>query len=425
MAAGDRVAAAELPPTRIAVCRPDRREPGTIYFNVRQMPSRKGAPARGWLLALGQSGAVGCVYAGERAVQGIKATPAGTLLVSIIDGLILEMTVAGKVVRSWHATGRYRDRAPPAGSIAVAAETFHHGVNQLPDGNLLLLGMEVRSYPDWPGSTTHASAPRETARLVGDVIMEVQPDGAITREHRLLDILDPYRITYGSRAAYWAHRGYAGTFDWCHANGTWHDRRDDSILVSLRTQDCIVKLDRKSGALRWILGTHGNWRAPWSDMLLRPVGPVAWQFHQHDCSVTPAGGILCFDNGNNRAVPFDPPRPHTANASRAVEYAIDEAQLTVEQVWSFGDEPPHRVFAGFQGGARRLPRTGNTVVTFGGICARAGVPIEDPDSDTECRARLIEVTPAGEVVLDLAIGGESGDPKALSVFKAEHVADRA
>lgn len=417
----DRGAPNELPPARIAALHADRREPGTIFFNVRQMPSRKGAPARGWLLALSQSGGIECIYAGERAVQGIKATPAGTLLVSIIDGLILEMTTAGEVVRSWHAIGRYRDSSPPPGSIAVEAETFHHGVNQLANGNLLLLSMEVRSYPDWPGSTIDEAAPRETAQLVGDVLIEVRPDGCILREHRLLDILDPYRITYGSRALYWAQRGYAGTFDWCHANGTFHDARDDSILVSLRTQDCIVKLDRMSGEIKWILGTEGNWRAPWSDKLLRPVGQLAWQFHQHDCSVTPQGTVLCFDNGNNRAVPFAPPLPHTSNASRAVEYAIDETRMTVEEVWSFGEAPPYRVFAGFQGGARRLPRTGNTFVTFGGICTREGAPAEDPDADTACRARLLELTPDGAVVLDLAIGGESGDPRALSVFKAEHV----
>jgi arylsulfate sulfotransferase len=421
MPGGDQVAEAELPPTRIEVCRPERREPGTVYFNVRQMPGRKGAPARGWLLALEQGGSLRCVYAGERAVQGIKATPSGTLLVSIIDGLILEMTTGGKVIRSWHATGRYRDRAPPAGSIAVAAETFHHGVNQLANGNLLLLSMEVRSYPDWPGSTSEQAAPRETARLVGDILIEVQPDGCIVREHRLLDILDPYRITYGSRALYWAQRGYAGTFDWCHANGTWHDPRDDSVLVSLRTQDCIVKIDRKTGALGWILGDHGNWRKPWSDKLLRPVGQAGWSYHQHDCSVTPAGTVMCFDNGNNRAVPFAPPLPHSDNASRAVEYAVDEVRMTAEQVWSFGEAPPHRIFAGFQGGARRLPATGNTIIAFGGICTRSGLPVEDPDADTECRARLVEVTPSREVVLDMSIGGAPGDPRALSVFKAEHV----
>lgn len=63
--------------------------------------------------------------------------------------------------------------------------------------------------------------------------------------------------------------------DWCHANAVSHDPRDDSLLVSLRHQDCIIKIDRRSGDLVWILGDPGNWRAPWSDSLLRPVGDLA------------------------------------------------------------------------------------------------------------------------------------------------------
>ena len=35
------------------------------------------------------------------------------------------------------------------------------------------------------------------------------------------------------------------------------------------------------------------------------------------------------------------------------------------------------------------------------------------------RARLIEVTPDKEIVLDLRIGGGPDDPKALSVFRSE------
>ena len=200
-----------------------------------------------------------------------------------------------------------------------------------------------------------------------------------------------------------------------------YDARDDSILVSLRTQDCIVKFDRRSGALRWILGAHGNWRKPWSDKLLKPDASVAWQFHQHDCSITPSGTILCFDNGNHRAQPFAPPMPAAQSYSRAVEFAVDEANGTVRQVWSYGEAPGERLYAGFQGGAMRLPKTGNTFITYGGICSIDGRPASGPDrfepgeadarDKLDIRARLLEVTPDREVVLDLQIGGAPGRPE--------------
>ena len=117
--------------------------------------------------------------------------------------------------------------------------------------------------------------------------------------------------------------------------------------------------------------------------------------------------------------------------SRAVEFAVDEANGTVRQVWSYGEPPAEQIYAGFQGGAMRLPKTGNTFITYGGVCSIDGKPATGPDrfdpGETVSRdkldicARLLEVTPDKDVVLDLQIGGAPGDPKALSAFRSEHV----
>jgi arylsulfate sulfotransferase len=422
----------DLPPIRVKTCDAERREPGMMLFNVRgDAKTGDKQSYRGWLIAIRQDGEIICIHKSDMPVQGVRRLPSGNLLVTIVDGLVLEMTLTGDVVRRWYATGKYRHLAPPKDGIPVEAETFHHGVNLGPDGNMLLLSMEIREYDNWPGSVSDPNAPRERAKVVGDIVIEVRPDGTKVNEWRILDLLDPYRITYGSRANYWGVRGYAGTMDWCHANGTAYDARDNSIMVSLRTQDCIIKFDRASGQLRWILGAPGNWRQPWSDRLLKPDDSVAWQFHQHDCSITPAGTVLCFDNGNNRALPFAPQTRAAENYSRAVEFAVDEANGTVRQVWSYGERPGERLYAGFQGGTMRLPRTGNTFMSYGGICSMAGRPVSGPDrlepGEAEQRepvdicARLIEVTPDREVVLDLSIGGSPGDPRALSVFRSEYV----
>jgi hypothetical protein len=99
---------------------------------------------------------------------------------------------------------------------------------------------------------------------------------------------------------------------------------------------------------------------------------------------------------------------------------VDEASGSVRQVWRYGDGDGERLFAGFQGGAFRLPKTGNTFITYGGICSLDGKPANEPNG-ADIRARLVEVTPDNDVVLDLRIGGEPGDPKALSVFRSELV----
>ena len=135
-----------------------------------------------------------------------------------------------------------------------------------------------------------------------------------------------------------------------------------------------------------------------------------------------AGGtLLCFDNGNYRALPFADKLPPENNHSRAVEFEIDEAAGTVRQVWSHGRGVGQGTYACYQGGAIRLPRTGNTFVTYGGIVDINGAPSDLAQSGF-CRSRLVEVTNGGDVVFDMWIDGSGEDePVPLSVFRAEHL----
>jgi hypothetical protein len=324
-------------------------------------------------------------------------------------------------LRRWHATGKWQDKLPPNGSIALDMARAHHTIDVLPNGNLLLLSNEPREFDDWPGSDTDPDALRETAVLIGDIVIEMTLDAEIVQQWHMLDILDPYRICYGSRRVTTVNRHMPNSNDWAHLNCASYDERDDSILLSLRTQDCIAKIDRTSGILQWILGTPANWQAPWAEKLLTPKGPVQWQYHQHDCSITPSGTILCFDNGNYRATPFDTPMDEAQCYSRVVEFSVDENARTVEQVWSYGDALDDRLFACFQGGARRLPETGNTFITYGGIATKDGRPTANNDTGFG-RARLIEVSPDGEVLFDLWVdSSEQENPISYSVFRAEHM----
>ena len=158
----------DLPPIRIAHCDPARREPGTMLFNIRGDNKTAGQRSHhGWLIGVDPAGALTCIHQSNMPVQGVRRLPSGNLLVTIVDGLVLEMTIAGDIVRQWYATGSYRDRAPPKDGIPVEAETFHHGVNLGPDGTMLLLSMEMREFDDWPGSVTiptrRANARRSSA----------------------------------------------------------------------------------------------------------------------------------------------------------------------------------------------------------------------------------------------------------------------
>jgi len=236
------------------------------------------------------------------------------------------------------------------------------------------------------------------------VIVEFARDGTIVNEWSMLDLLDPFRLGYSSDGGFW-NGFYQDNFDengvsrdWSHGNAVIHDPADDSIIVSLRHQDAVVKFSRQTGELRWILGPHENWDLQFGEFLLTPLSDedekFFFQYHQHAPKITDEGTIILYDNGNFRASPFDPTLPNADLFSRAVEYDINELTMEVEKVWEYGQFEDEIIFTPFVGDADSLPETGNVLITFGGI-----------QSPTGTSARLIEVTrttPA-EKVFDLSI----------------------
>ena len=62
------------------------------------------------------------------------------------------------------------------------------------------------------------------------------------------------------------------------------------------------------------------------------------------------------------------------------------------------------MFACYQGGAYRLLKTGNTIITYGGIATTDGAPT-DRNLEAFCTSRIIQVTPQKDVMFDLRIEG--------------------
>lgn len=153
------------PPFRIEVCDAKRREPGMMLFNVRPGGTADGEQSIGWLLGTDQQGQTAFLKSYDRSPQDVRALPNGNVLFSQTDhGLINEITRDGDVVRTWFVTGKWRDASPPAGAKRIDVDLFHHRINTLPNGNFLLLSIEIRELSDWPSSDSDANASKETAR---------------------------------------------------------------------------------------------------------------------------------------------------------------------------------------------------------------------------------------------------------------------
>lgn len=411
----------EQAPIKVNVCKPSKREPGTIYVTTRP----GGLPTRAqysWIVAIDQDGTIALNRRYDGTSQDIRHAGNGRLLFSqSAQGILNELDDKGNTLRQWHARGKFQDKPAPAGSVELPVNFMHHTVSTLPNGNFLILDAESRTFPDWPVNATDPEARPADAEIVGDVIVEVTPEGKEVHTYNFLDMLDPYRITHGSHESYWRKQGFPNAFDWSHCNAVSHDPADDTLIASVRHQDCIIKFTRETGELVWILGNHAHWKAPWKDYLLQPAQDMQWQYHQHDCTAPAPGRILCFDNGNFRAPAFSAPREAGDNYSRLVEFEVDADRKSVRQVWSFGEDRPDPIYACYQGGALRLPATGNTFGTFGGICFENGKPSGSNVGSEGC-ARLIETTADGEVVFDASIDtfGHADIP-AISAFRAAHM----
>ena len=353
----------DFPPIEVVSCTPAKREPGYMllgasYGAMMQVPDK-----HAFIVALDQEGEVVWYYRGDDPIFDIRRLANGNLAYATNSGKLIEIDMLGTVLHVWHGTGKNKE---VPGGTPVATEALHHAFCPMASGNILMLSIEQLEFDDWPGNDTDPEAARAPAKVIGDTVVEFQPDGTVLNEWRLSEIIDPKRICYGSYMPFWVRKGYADTYDWSHANGLTYDAGDDSILVSVRHQEAVIKFSRATGELTWILGDHRRWNAPWSDKLLSPADGLEWQYHQHNVSLTGDGRVMVFDNGSFRSVPFDKKRPAPENYSRAVEFAVDEANGSVAQRWAFDAGRDSKYYSTFVGGATRLAETGNTFVTFGG-----------------------------------------------------------
>lgn len=265
---------------------------------------------------------------------------------------------------------------------------LHHDLVRTPHGTYLSLTFYSVNVDEFPTSETDPDAPMAPATLRDDSVVEFLPDGTLRRSWPHIDMIDPTRISYGSL------NSTADGLDWTHSNAVYYRLADDSIIASLRHQEAVIKFSRETGDLQWILGPHDNWSAEFQPYLLTPVGtPFEWQFHQHAPMWTGTGTVVLFDNGNQRACPFDGNVPLTDDVtwSRGVEFDIDDVALEVQQVWEYGENIPAPIHSKNISDADWQPTTDNVMMTFGGIVYVGGVASIDLGFGQR-HARIIETT---------------------------------
>jgi arylsulfate sulfotransferase len=172
----------------------------------------------------------------------------------------------------------------------LVLQTFHHDVTPLPNGHWIALSNEIRTLDS---STTPALNTNTPTKVIGDVIVDLdenlQPVWVWNEFNHLNVNRQPYSFP-----------------DWTHTNAIVYSQDDGNLIVSIRHQNWVLKVDydngRGDGAILWTLGDGGDLK------LSGAASPQGWQYAQHGPAFfTPnTSGVFSlgvFDNGDDRLYP--------------------------------------------------------------------------------------------------------------------------
>jgi hypothetical protein len=153
--------------------------------------------------------------------------------------------------------------------------------------------------------------------------------------------------------------------DWLHTNSVVYSPDDKTLMISMRHQAWVIKINYNDGAgdgsVLWKLGYQGDFAL--QSGVTNAVDPVDWFNAQHDANIISSNtsgaiDVLLFDNGNQRVLDTSGTLcgPSTTPcASRVPILHVDEIAKTADITFVDKLAP---VFS-FFGGSARLLKNGN------------------------------------------------------------------
>jgi len=258
----------------------------------------------------------------------------GTMLLTGSDGsdpmngrgqLLREIDLAGNVVRETTAS-RISEQLAAMGE-PQAIDSFNHEAVRLPNGDTAVLASLERVYP---AGTQGSTAPVD---ILGNIVLILDQNWQLVWFWNAFDHLDVSRTAILGEICTNTDPGCpplaltSTANDWLHANSINYIPADGNLIVSLRNQDWVVKIDYSNGNgtgnVLWRLGMQGDFKMNSSD-------PYPWFTHQHDATYENGGTSLLsvYDNGNTRVAQ----NPGLTENSRGQVLQLDETNFTASLV---------------------------------------------------------------------------------------------
>ena len=196
------------------------------------------------------------------------------------NSVLQEVDLTGKLI--WQMTAADLNSALAAATCAgcnITVVGTHHDFVQLPNGHLILI---VSTQRDISGTTVN-----------GDVLIDLDQNQNPVWLWNEFDHLDTSRQPMGFP-------------DWTHTNAILYSADDGNLIISIRHQNWLVKVDYSNGTgtgdILWKLGYQGDFT------LAGGTDPTDWFYAQHGPSfattnTTGQFSLILFDNGNDRFFP--------------------------------------------------------------------------------------------------------------------------
>ena len=222
--------------------------------------------------------------------QPVKLLPNGHFLieyvapVGVAGSVIQEVDLAGTVI--WQMTLADLDAALAAATCAgcnVSVFYTHHDFAPLPNGHLVVIASTSRNISG--------------TLIIGDVLIDLDPNHKPVWIWNEFDHLDTNRRPFGFTL---------DNPDWTHTNAILYSPDDSNLIVSLRHQNWLLKIDYRNGNgngdILWKLGYQGDFA------LIGGTDPTDWFYAQHGPSfvsknTTGIFSLALFDNGDDRVFP--------------------------------------------------------------------------------------------------------------------------
>ena len=251
------------------------------------------------------------------------------------NSVLQEVDLTGKLI--WQMTAADLNSALAAATCAgcnITVAGTHHDFVQLPNGHLILIASTQR---DISGTMVN-----------GDVLIDLDQNHNPVWLWNEFDHLDTSRQPMGFP-------------DWTHTNAILYSADDGNLMISIRHQNWLVKVDYSNGTgagdILWKLGYQGDFT------LAGGTDPTDWFYAQHGPSfattnTTGQFSLILFDNGNDRFFPSGQVQCGTSATptcySTVPLLQLDETMKTATLVFN-----PQVQFFSYFGGNAAVLKNGN------------------------------------------------------------------